>query len=71
MVKLKVTKTDINQLVDNLCEPFKSMAEKGHYQFHIHLLPEPLMLWIDAEKWHPHYVICFPMPLNIPYQKEL
>lgn len=50
MVKLKVTKTDINQLVDNLCEPFKSMAEKGHYQFHIHLLPEPLMLWIDAEK---------------------
>ena len=50
MVKLKVAKTDINQLVDNLCEPFKSMAEKGHYQFHIHLLPEPLMIWIAAEQ---------------------
>lgn len=50
MVKLKVAETDINQLVDNVCEPFKSTAEKGHYQFRIHYLPEPLMLWIDAKK---------------------
>ena len=50
MVRLKVSETDINQLVDNVCEPFKAIAEKGHYQFHVHLLPEPLALWIDAEK---------------------
>lgn len=50
MVRLKVAETEINRLVENVCEPFKSMAEKGHYQFHIRLLPEPLMLWIDAEK---------------------
>ena len=50
MVKLKVAETDINRLADSVCEPFKPTAEKGHYQFHIRLLPEPLMLWIDAEK---------------------
>lgn len=50
MVKLKVAETDINRLASDVCESFKSMAEKGHYQFHVHLLPEPLMLWIDAEK---------------------
>lgn len=50
MVKLKVAETDINRLASDVCESFKSMAVKGHYQFHVHLLPEPLMLWIDAEK---------------------
>ncbi len=50
MVKLKVSETDINQLAHDVCEPFKPTAEKSHYQYHIHLLPEPLKLWIDAEK---------------------
>ncbi len=50
MVRLKVSETDINQLVNNVCDPFKGIAEKGHYQFCIRLLPEPLTLWVDAEK---------------------
>lgn len=50
MVRLKVAETDINRLASDVCEPFKAMAEKGHYQFSIHLLPEPLLLWVDAEK---------------------
>lgn len=50
MVRLKVSETDINQLVDNVCTPFKGIAEKGHYQFSIRLLPEPLTLWVDSEK---------------------
>ena len=50
MVKLKVAEADINRLASDVCESFKPIAEKEHYQFNVHLLPQPLTLWIDAEK---------------------
>lgn len=69
MVRLKVSETDINQLVNNVCDPFKGIAEKGHYQFCIRLLPEPLTLWVDAEKWRRPYATYYPTLSSTPSRR--
>lgn len=50
MVKLRISEADVVNLVQEIADSFRALAEARNLRFVVRLPQEPLFLWIDVEK---------------------
>ena len=50
MVRLRISEVDLGQLIRNVSEPFRQMAEVRGLHFEVNLPEERLLFWVDESK---------------------